>query len=50
MIYNLLKRIIESGEFESLDITNKLDVFLLYERITLDQYEELNSLIGVIAQ
>lgn len=41
MIYNLLKGVITSVNYDKIDITNKLDVFLLFNRITEEQYQEL---------
>lgn len=41
MIYKLVKRIITSGNYDKEDLTTKLDVYLMYNRITQEQYEEL---------
>lgn len=46
MTYNLCKRLIENGRYEKVDMTFKLDVFLLNDRITQEQYEELITLLG----
>lgn len=45
MIYKVLKRIIDRGIYDPTDIKNKLDVYLAYDRITQDQYDELIKLI-----
>lgn len=43
MTYKLLKRVIESGNFINDDIQNKMDVFLTFNRITKEEYEELQN-------
>ena len=45
MIYNLLKRKIERGSFVREDNLAKMDVFLLENRITNDNYTELVALM-----
>ena len=45
MTYILCKKIIEGGNFERNDLLVKLDVFLLGDRITQGQYEELVNLM-----
>lgn len=45
MIYKLCKKVILSGNFEKDSMQNKLDVYLLCNRITQEQYEELVSLM-----
>ncbi len=45
MIYTLSKNVILSGNFEYNSMLNKLDVYLLGNRITIDQYNELKSLM-----
>lgn len=45
MIYTLCKKLIESGNYEYESMLNKLDVFLLGNRITQEQYEELTELL-----
>lgn len=42
-IYEVLKRVISRGGYDAEDMRNKLDVFLLYGRITQGQYEELTN-------
>lgn len=44
-IYELLKRMITTGNYEKADMQNKLDVFFMVGRITQDQYLELTGLI-----
>lgn len=46
MTYNLCKRIIQNGNYVKEDMLLKLDVFLLNNRITQEQYNELVELIG----
>lgn len=41
MTYKNCKKLIEAGRYEYEDMMNKLDVFLLGDRITQAQYEEL---------
>ena len=45
MTYNYCKNIIASGNYDNESMLDKLDVFLLAERITDEQY---NELIGMI--
>lgn len=41
MTYRNCKKLIENGRYEYSDMMNKLDVFLLGDRITQAEYEEL---------
>ena len=41
MTYIFCKRLIRNGNYEKDDMLMKLDVFLLNNRITQEQYEEL---------
>lgn len=41
MIYKLLKNKIEKGNYDKEDLLKKMDVYLLRNRITAEQYEEL---------
>ena len=41
MTYRNCKKLIEAGRYEYDDMMNKLDVFLLGNRITEEQYTEL---------
>lgn len=47
MTYNLCKRLIQAKRFKKQDMMFKLDVFLLNNRITQEQYEELLQLLEV---
>lgn len=46
LMYPICKRIILSGQYDETDMKKKLDMFLLKDRITLEQYEELIDLIN----
>lgn len=46
MIYNLLKTKIERGTYNKEELKNKMDVYLLCDRITEEQYNELTALMG----
>lgn len=46
MTYNRLKILIQNGRYDKEDMLKKLDVFLLTDRITTDQYNELVVMIG----
>jgi len=41
MIYTAVLRVIEKGGYDKQDMLDKLDVYLLCDRITQDQYQEL---------
>ena len=45
MIYTLCKKQINTGNYDYAAMLNKLDVYLLGNRITLDQYNELKGLM-----
>lgn len=48
MTYEICKRLINIKTFDEdskLDLLNKLDVFLLNDRITEDEYNELTGLL-----
>ncbi len=49
MTYNYCKAIIKRGEYDVDDLKDKLDVFLLANRITQEQYKELTGLIDEAA-
>lgn len=40
-IYEILRRIIARGGYDAADLQAKMDIFLLYDRLTLEQYDEL---------
>ena len=46
MIYARIKKLIEKGAYEKEDMLKKLDVFLLMNRITEEQYQELIGMMG----
>lgn len=49
MTYTICKKLIEIKDFtqeEANDLQNKLDVFLLNDRITQEEYEELVGLLA----
>lgn len=46
MIYTLLKNKITRGTYDKADIINKMDTYLLFNRITEEQYNELMALMG----
>ena len=46
MTYTRLKKIIQQGTFDKNDLMNKIDIFLLANRITEDQYKELVNLLN----
>lgn len=46
MTYTYCKRIIMSGNYVKEDMLNKLDVFLLNNRLTQDQYNELVAMMA----
>lgn len=41
IIYNAVKKQITDGNYKSEDLKNKLDIYLLCNRINTEQYEEL---------
>ncbi len=46
MTYRNCKKLIENGRYEYSDMMNKLDVFLLGDRITQAEYEELAQMMN----
>jgi len=44
--YKVCKRLIQNGNYEKEDMLIKLDVFLLNDRITQEQYNELVGLMN----
>ena len=46
MTYRNCKKLIELGRYEYSDMMNKLDVFLLGDRITQEQYDELVKMMN----
>lgn len=47
MTYRNCKKLIEIGRYEKEDLLNKLDVFLLNDRMSQAEYEELVDMINV---
>ncbi len=45
-IYELLKRMISTGNYEKEDMQNKLNIFFTVNQITQEQYLELTALIN----
>lgn len=48
MTYTYCKKIIEHGKYDKADMMNKLDIFLLNNRITEAEYKDLFTLIKEI--
>ena len=46
MTYKLMKRIITKGGYDRESTMLKLDVFLMADRITAEEYQELAELMG----
>lgn len=46
MIYTLLKNLVEAKKYNKEDMLNKLDVFFAFDRITVEQYQELLEMIN----
>ncbi|MDD3395289.1 MAG: hypothetical protein PHG19_11725 [Anaerotignum sp.] len=46
MIYKNLVKMITRGTYEKEDLLNKMDIYLLNNRITEEQYSELTALMG----
>ena len=46
MTYARLKKLIERGAYKKEAMLNKLDVFLMANRITEEQYQELIGMMG----
>ena len=47
MQYDLLCKVIKGGKFDKEDILNKLDVYMMLNKISLDQYNELVLLVNI---
>jgi hypothetical protein len=45
-IYDVIKRMIARGGYDAADLQNKMDVFMLYGRMTVEQYDELMALMS----
>lgn len=46
MTYKLMKRIIQKGGYDHEGTMMKLDVFLMADRITVEEYQELVEMMG----
>lgn len=46
MTYERLKKVIQNGKYNKNAIMNQLDVFLMNNRITTDNYNELVEMIN----
>ena len=46
MIYKMLKQKIEKGTYEREDLLKKMDVYLLKDRISEEEYSELCALMN----
>lgn len=46
MTYARMKKLIQNGAYSKEDMLNKLDVFLMANRITEEQYQELVDMMG----
>ena len=49
MTYGYCKKIIASGRYDKNSMKDKLDVFLLAERITDDEYKELMQMMEAVS-
>ncbi|OSA89089.1 UNVERIFIED_ORG: hypothetical protein B2H93_16670 [Clostridium botulinum] len=48
MLYEIIKNLIEHNYYEREDMTNKLNVFMLVNQISQDQYLELLAMINPV--
>ncbi|MBN1060228.1 hypothetical protein [Clostridium botulinum] len=48
MLYNVIKNLINHNYYEREDMTNKLNVFMLVNQISQDQYLELLAMINPV--
>lgn len=46
LIYDILKRVIERGGYDAVDLQGKMDLYVLYDRITMEQYDEIMGLMA----
>lgn len=46
MLYKILKNLISNNYFSTEDIKNKLNIFILYNQITEEQYAELMNMVA----
>ena len=45
MLYKILKNLISNNYFTNDDIKNKLNLFVLYNQLTQEQYAELMNMV-----
>lgn len=45
-IYEILLRVIGRGGYDAAGIKNKMDLYVLYDRITIAEYDELMALMA----
>ncbi len=45
-MYNTLKRLIENGRYETESMKRKLDIYLLANRISEEEYTELITMLN----
>lgn len=45
MLYKILKNLISNNYFTTDDIKNKLNLFVLYNQLTQEQYAELMNMV-----
>lgn len=50
MIYRALKIVIDGGNYDYESTLTKMDFYLLGDRITIDQYDELKALMSQSVQ
>lgn len=46
MAYKLIKLVILRGDYDKAEIMDKLDAYLAFGRITLEQYNELADMVN----
>lgn len=46
MIYSILKNLIKVERYKVEEMADKLDIFLVFDRITTEQYDELVGLMN----
>ena len=44
-IYEILKRVIGRGGYDKSDLINKMNLYLLYDQLTTEQYDEIMALM-----
>ena len=46
MLFTLLKQTIKKGRYDAADLQKKMDVYLLANSITIEQYQELLEMMA----